>query len=65
MQINLNGTPLETHSLTLMDLVIAQGNDPASLIVEYNSKVVRQDTWGEISIKEGDTIELLSFVGGG
>lgn len=65
MQINLNGTLLETQSPTLMDLVIAQGHDPASLIVEYNFNLVKQDTWGEIPVKDGDSIEFLSFVGGG
>ena len=65
MKINLNGNPVETRSLSLLDLVIEQGLNPKSLIAEYNFEVVKQDSWNNIHIKEKDNIELLSFVGGG
>ena len=65
MKINLNGNPVETRSLSLLDLVIEQGMNPKSLIAEYNFEVVKQDSWNNIHIKEKDNIELLSFVGGG
>jgi thiamine biosynthesis protein ThiS len=65
MEINLNGKKLTSNSKTLMDLVLEQGFDPDSLIAEVNFEVIRQETWKHVSIKEGDTIELLSFVGGG
>ncbi|MBA3010264.1 MAG: sulfur carrier protein ThiS [Proteobacteria bacterium] len=65
MRINLNGSPVETTSRSLSDLVAEQGLNPLSLIVEYNYEVVKQASWGEIHIKDNDTIELLNFVGGG
>lgn len=65
MIINLNGTLVETHCHSLMDLVEEQGLNPTSLIAEYNFKVVKQDSWDHIHIKDKDNIELLSFVGGG
>lgn len=65
MKINLNGNPVETHSISLLDLVEEQGLNPVSLIAEYNYEVVKQETWDNIHIKDKDTIELLSFVGGG
>lgn len=65
MKINLNGKIVESKSRTLMDLVLETGIDPDSLIAEVNLNVISQDIWQDISIKEGDTIELLSFVGGG
>ena len=65
MKINLNGKKKESQSRTLMDLVLEQDFDPDSLIAEVNFEVIRQETWQDVSIKEGDNIELLSFVGGG
>lgn len=65
MKIDLNGKKVKSESKTLMDLVIEKGLDPKSLIAEVNFEVIRQDTWKDISIKDGDNIELLSFVGGG
>ncbi len=65
MKIDLNGKKVKSVSKTLMDLVIEKGLDPNSLIAEVNFEVIRQDTWKDVSIKDGDNIELLSFVGGG
>ena len=65
MKINLNGKNVGSKSQTLMDLVLEQGFDPASLIAEVNFEVIKQERWQNISIKDGDNIELLSFVGGG
>lgn len=65
MEINLNGKLVEVKVKTLMALVLEQGLDPGALVLELNLKVVKQQTWQNTSIKHGDTIELLSFVGGG
>jgi len=65
MKINLNGKIVEVKSMTLMDLVREQGLDPGTLIIEHNLKVVKQHAWQNTSIQNQDTIELLTFVGGG
>lgn len=65
MQINLNGKNMESNCRTLMDLVQEQRLDITSLVAELNFKIIKQAEWNDTLIKEGDTIELLSFVGGG
>ncbi|MCF6247798.1 MAG: sulfur carrier protein ThiS [Desulfobacula sp.] len=65
MNIKLNGNNIESNSLFLMDLVLEKGFDPASLVAEVNQEVIRQEAWKSLSLKDGDSIELLSFVGGG
>lgn len=65
MKVTLNGEANETLSATLLDLVLEQTPDLSAMIVEYNYQVVKQDKWTGIEIKDGDNIELLSFVGGG
>lgn len=65
MEIQLNGTAFTTSAVTLMELVNDRGLDPATVIVEYNHGVIKQETWETTALRRGDTIELLSFVGGG
>ncbi|OGR34837.1 MAG: thiamine biosynthesis protein ThiS [Desulfobacula sp. RIFOXYB2_FULL_45_6] len=65
MKIHLNGEKKVSRAGTLMDLILEQGLDPSSLIAEVNFKIIPQEAWKSIPIREEDTIELLSFVGGG
>ncbi|MCP4022318.1 MAG: sulfur carrier protein ThiS [Desulfobacteraceae bacterium] len=65
MKISLNGKAVQTQSETLLALIAQKGLDHNSLVVEYNFEVIKQDLWADTRIKEGDNIELLSFVGGG
>ena len=65
MEIHLNGKKTVSNAETLMDLVLEQGFDPSSLIVEVNFAIIPQRDWEAFRIREMDTIELLSFVGGG
>ena len=68
MKIILNGAAFEMDSTVLTDLsalVKARGLDPSSLVIEHNRRVVKQDDWAGTPVREGDTIELLNFVGGG
>lgn len=65
MKIILNGRITQTRARTLLDLVSEQRFDPGSLVVEVNHDVVRQEKWKDIRLKDDDSIELLSFVGGG
>lgn len=65
MKINLNGKQMDSQSRTLMVLIREQGFDPDGLIAEVNFEIIKQSAWQNISIKEGDNIELLSLVGGG
>lgn len=65
MNINLNGKTIESQSSTLKDLVRENGLNPRALVAEVNLEVIRQEDWETFQIKDGDSIELLNFVGGG
>ena len=39
--------------------------DPRRVAVEHNLLIVRRKTYGEVLIDEGDTVEIVNFVGGG
>jgi thiamine biosynthesis protein ThiS len=50
---------------TLLDLLEHLGLDPRTVVVERNREIVRRPKLGETALTEGDTIELVHFVGGG
>ena len=66
MHITLNGQKKEiVPSQNLREVVGRFAASSAVLIVEVNGAIVKKDRWDEIPVKDGDTIELVSFVGGG
>lgn len=64
--IKLNG---EEHELaegtTVASLLEELGLKPELLAVERNRDIVPKDAYGATLLKEGDEVEVVSFVGGG
>lgn len=65
MKITVNSKPEEIESCTIKDYITMKDLNPGSLVVEYNMNIVKKDEWGNVTLKENDNLELLSFVGGG
>jgi sulfur carrier protein len=65
MQIMVNGKQEHSDACSIEQMVLRKGLKPEALVVEYNHMVIPQEQWARIALKEGDKVELLSFVGGG
>jgi len=66
MKITINGTPKElTDNIFLSDIVTQFCKQPNTVITEVNGQIIASPNWSQTTIKEGDTIELVAFVGGG
>jgi sulfur carrier protein len=39
--------------------------DPRRVAVEHNLAIVKRQTYPDVVIDEGDTVEIVNFVGGG
>lgn len=64
--ITLNGDARPVPpGLTLAGLLAHLGLDPRTVVVEHNRRIVRRPRLDEVAVHEGDTIELVHFVGGG
>jgi thiamine biosynthesis protein ThiS len=46
-------------------MIIEQGFEPDAVIAEVNFELIKRERWQQHLLREGDTVELLSFVGGG
>lgn len=66
MQIKVNGEIREVpEGSSMLDLIRSLGLEERVMASALNMEIVKQEAWGTTLLKEGDTIELLDFVGGG
>lgn len=66
MEIKVNGEMREMpDGSTMLDLIRSLGLEERVMASALNMEIVKQDAWKSAVLKEGDTIELLDFVGGG
>jgi thiamine biosynthesis protein ThiS len=66
VQVVVNDEPQTLgDGATVADLVTALGLGPRRIAVEVNRSVVPRAEYATTSLVEGDTIEIIHFVGGG
>lgn len=66
MDVVINGERKQiTAGVTLLDLLNELELDPRAVVVEHNRKIVRRVGLSEVTVQDGDAIELVHFVGGG
>ncbi|MGQ0704040.1 MAG: sulfur carrier protein ThiS [Gemmatimonadales bacterium] len=64
--LTLNGESRRVAGpLTLADLLATLDLDPREVVVELNRQIVRRPALGGTRLRDGDTVELVHFVGGG
>ncbi|HEX5702827.1 MAG TPA: sulfur carrier protein ThiS [Pyrinomonadaceae bacterium] len=67
MRIQINGEPREfpQDSRSLNELIDTLALPPQRIAVEVNKTIVRRSDWPTTTVKDGDQIEIVHFVGGG
>ncbi|OGX28511.1 MAG: thiamine biosynthesis protein ThiS [Omnitrophica WOR_2 bacterium RIFCSPHIGHO2_01_FULL_52_10] len=66
MHIMINGQKKKIFAAQNLREIVGQfSSNPAALIAEVNGTIVKKTQWDAVSVNDGDTIELVSFVGGG
>lgn len=66
MKIKVNGETREiAEATTLEQLIRSLGLESKVMAAAVNMEIVKQDAWNQAVLNDGDTIELLDFVGGG
>ena len=64
--IRVNGEHRRVRGgMSVADLALELGLDPAKVAVERNLEIVPRSTLGEVEIEDGDDFEIVTFVGGG
>ncbi|HLG54969.1 MAG TPA: sulfur carrier protein ThiS [Vicinamibacterales bacterium] len=66
MLITLNGERFELDEpISVAGLLARLEIDPRRVAVEHNLMIIKRQTYPEVVVGEGDTLEIVNFVGGG
>ena len=65
MDLIINGTRENGDFATVLALLDARGHAPKSVVVELNGEIVPAADFAARALADGDTLEIVQFVGGG
>jgi thiamine biosynthesis protein ThiS len=66
VNITLNGERFELDSrVTVAELLNKLDIDPRRVAVEHNLEILKRRTFPDVILDDGDTVEIVNFVGGG
>lgn len=64
--IIVNGKMLELPTGQLLaDFLLSTGFEPTRVVVELNGVIVPRASYQSLKLTNGDTLEVVTFVGGG
>lgn len=65
MKIKLNGKDCESNADNIEELLKEQDIKAEFVAVELNKKILKKTDFKTEKLKDGDTVEVVIFVGGG
>ena len=69
MKIKVNGEEkkiaIDQENALLSTALNLMGYKPNTIVVELNNLIINSTKWGKVNLKDGDTLEIVSIVGGG
>ena len=66
ISVKVNGQERQVaRGSSLLDLIGALDLDPRTIVVELNREIIRRPQLPTTSVRDGDAVELVHFVGGG
>ena len=63
--VKVNGEMMDLAGKTVMDYLTTTNYDLKRIAVELNGDIVFKSLYSTTVLKDGDSIEVVSFVGGG
>ena len=64
-RLTVNGVAKELGAADLLAAVKELGFEPKNVVAELNRAIVEREKWDHTTLRVGDILELISFVGGG
>ena len=64
-QLTINGEKKETEAESLETLFAELGLPAPLLLVEYNGKALHRSEWDDVTLNDGDRLELMAVAAGG
>ncbi len=63
--VKANGVELDVAGKTVAEYIATTDYDPKRIAVERNGEIVFKSQYDVTVLKDGDSLEVVSFVGGG
>jgi len=63
--VKVNGKELDLAGKTVAEYLLTTDYDAKRIAVERNGEIVFKSQYSETVLNDGDSIEVVSFVGGG
>ena len=63
--VKVNGTDLDIAGKSVSEYLAASSYDPKRIAVERNGDIVPKSQYDAAILEDGDSLEIVSFVGGG
>ena len=63
--LKINGDQKEAAGQTVADYLASSGFNPARVVVELNEAIVPKGRYAETTLRDGDQVEIVCFMGGG
>lgn len=63
--VTINGKQEEAAGMTILAYLEEAGYSPDRVVVEKNLEIIPRETLGASLLEDGDSVEVLRFVGGG
>ena len=65
IMVKVNGTELDIAGKTVSEYLATTNYDPKRIAVERNGDIVFKSQYDATILEDGDSLEIVSFVGGG
>ena len=65
MKVKVNGSEMDVKAKTIAELLQELEINPQRVVVEVNLEIIKRERFSDYKIKDGDSIEIVNFVGGG
>ena len=63
--VHINGKDVAAEGMTLEQYLLENGYKKEQIAVECNEEIIPKAEYSERILRDGDVVEIVSFVGGG
>ena len=63
--LKINGQEMDAAGKSISEYLLSANYEPRQIVVEINEEIIAKERYGETLLKDGDVVEIISFMGGG
>ena len=63
--LKINGKSVEAAGISIAQYLTRENFDARKIAVEVNEEIIPKDKFDEVILRDGDVVEIISFMGGG